>query len=206
VPSRVLIATDHRLFLDGLKPLIEGAGFDVIGEAGRGEEAVERVREAGADVVVVDDELPDLSGLEVSRILRREVPDARIVLLTVREDEAFVLEALRTGVTGYVLKSQAFEDLQHAIREVEGGATYLSPRISQPQSETPRASLDPLTAREREVLCLVAGSRTTRQIAAVLGISVKTAECHRTNVMKKLDIHDTAGLVRYAIRRGLVRA
>jgi DNA-binding NarL/FixJ family response regulator len=200
---------DHRLFLDGLRPLVEEAGFVVIGEAVRGEEAVLRARALGADVVVVDEELPDLSGLEVARLLNRQVPGAGIVLLTVRREEAFVLEALRAGVTGYVLKSQASGDLLHAIREVRGGALYLSPQISRTLGETTPDRLrvaDPLTAREREVLRLIAESHTTREIASNLGISVKTAECHRTNIMKKLDLHDTAGLVRYAIRRGLVRA
>jgi DNA-binding NarL/FixJ family response regulator len=144
-----------------------------------------------------------------AREIMRQEPRTRAVILTMHTEEPYVLEALRAGISGYVLKTQAGDDLVQAIREVVRGAIYLSPGVSRAVVNAYRSKSDlppdPLSPREHEVLQLVAEGKTTKEVAAMLGISVKTAESHRTRIMSKLDIHETAGLVRYAIRRGLVQ-
>lgn len=154
--------------------------------------------------------MPLLNGLDAAVQIQRQSPSTRAILLTMYTEDQYVLEAFRGGVRGYVIKTQAAADLVQAIREVQRNALYVSPGISRTlvdaflaKTELPA---DPLTPREREVLQLVAEGRTTKEIAVVLGLSVKTAETHRTRIMRKLEIHDTASLVRYAIRRGLVQA
>lgn len=210
MPVRLLLADDHRIFLEGVKSLLESAGYEVVGGAARADEAIRLARELKPDVVVMDVGLPDMSGVAAVRIMLRESPNQRVVLLTQHDEEVYVLEALRAGVAGYVLKRQAHADLVQAIQQVREGGVYLSPGISRAVVEASLGGAsvppDPLTPREREVLCLVAEGKTTKEIAAALGISVKTAEAHRGALMRKLDIHETATLVRYAIRRGLVRA
>jgi two-component system response regulator NreC len=154
--------------------------------------------------------MPELNGLDTTRALARQSPALKVIVLTMHVDDAYVLQALKDGVKGYVLKTQASSDLLEAIRAVMGGGTYLSPGISGTVVEAvvsgTEAAVDPLTPREREVLQLVSEGRTTKEVASVLGISVKTAETHRTRLMRKIGVHETAGLVRYAIRRGLIRA
>jgi len=203
---RILLADGQRIIRKALRALLEEAGFEVLGEAWEPRAAANMARELQADVAVLD--LPVVSGVEAARCMQEFSPNTEQVLLTADTDELGVLEALRAGIKGYVLKSQAATDLFQAIREVAKGAIYLSPAISrvvvqawQEKTDLPR---DPLTSRAREVLRLVAEGRTTKEIAQDLGLSVKTAESHRTRMMGRLGIHDTAGLVRYAIRRGII--
>lgn len=206
----ILIADDHPMFRQGLRGLLEREGFEVVGEAADGHEAARLARQLKPDIAVLDLGMPRLNGIEAARDIYKRAPGTQVVLLTMYEDDAYVLEALRAGIRGYVLKAQAAADLLAAIREVLRGAVYLSPGISETvinayvsKQELPA---DPLTNRERQVLQLVAEGHTTKQIAQMLGVSVKTAESHRTRMMQKLAIHETASLVRYAIRRGFIKA
>ncbi len=204
---RVVLADDHTIFREGVKALLERQGIDIVGEAADGREGVQRVHELHPDIAVFDLNMPVMNGLEAARELVKSEPKIHTVLLTMLDEKAYVLEALRAGVRGYVLKSQAASDLIGALNEVMHGAIYLSPRIAEVvigALAKPDSSLDPLSDRERQVLQLVAEGRTTKQIAAALGLSVKTAESHRNRIMRKLNIHETAGLVRYAIRRGVI--
>ncbi len=207
MPIRILLADDHVMLRQGLRTLLEQAGMAVIAEASDGQEALQLAHKEHPDVVVLDIGMPYLNGFETARRLRDTLPRSKIVLLTMHTDEPYVLEALQTGAVGYVLKTQAAVDIVQAIRDVLQGGIYLSPRVSRAvvtaylsRSEPPP---DPLTAREREILQLIAEGETTKEIASRLGLSVKTVESHRINLMRKLDIHETATLVRYAIRRGL---
>jgi DNA-binding NarL/FixJ family response regulator len=207
MPIRILLADDHVVFRQGLRALLEQAGMAVIGEASDGQEALQVAHAQPPDVAVLDIGMPHLNGLEVARRLREDVPQTKIVLLTMHTEDPYVLEALQAGAAGYVLKTQAAVDIVQAIRDVLQGATYLSPRIAGAvvrayltRSELPP---DPLTSREREILQRIAEGETTKEIAWRLRLSVKTVESHRINLMRKLDIHETATLVRYAIRRGL---
>jgi DNA-binding NarL/FixJ family response regulator len=161
------------------------------------------------EVAILDISMPVLNGLDAARELLKSSPKTKVVLLTQHDEDHYVTEALRAGAKGYVLKSQAADDLVHAIREVCSGAVYLSPSISRAVVDAylsrTYVSRDPLSARERQVLQLVGEGKSTKDVAAQLGISVKTAESHRARLMRKLDIHETASLVRYAIRRGLIQ-
>lgn len=206
--QRILLADDHSMFRQGVRALLESEGCEVVGEAGDGREAVRLARSTKPDVAVLDISMPLLNGVDAAREIQRLAPGTQVILLTMYEEDAYVLESLQAGIRGYVLKSQAAEDLISAIRQVGRGMVYLSPGISEAliNAYKAKSSLppDPLTVRERQVLQLVAEGKTTKQIAAILTLSVKTADSHRTRIMKKLGIHDTAGLVRYAIRRGLI--
>ena len=179
----------------------------VIGEASDGQEALRLAHEYTPDVAVLDIAMPSLNGLETARRLRETLPQTKIVLLTMHTEEPYVLEALQAGAVGYVLKTQAAGDIVQAIRDALQGAIYLSSRVAHTvvQAYLTRSSLspDPLTSREREIVQRIAEGQTTKEIASALGLSVKTVESHRSSLMRKLDIHETATLVRYAIRRGL---
>jgi len=204
---RVLLADDHALFRQAVHALLTRDGFDVVGEAADGPELIRLARELRPDVALVDVSMPLLSGVEAARELRTASPETKTILLTVHAEKACVLRALEAGAKGYVLKSQTSEDLVQAIQTVARGESYLSPAISGAVVDAALgkpAAPDPLTARERQVLQLTAEGKTVRATAELLGISVKTAETHRTRLMKKLGIHQTAGLVRYAIRNGFV--
>jgi len=209
VANRILLADDHAIVRQGLKALLEREGFTVVAEADDGQAAVRHARERCPDVAVLDFSMPLLNGLDAAVEIIRACPRAKAILLTMHTDDHYVLSALQAGVKGYVVKTQASSDLVRAIHEVLRGKMYLSPSISQvvvqaylAKSEMPR---DPLTSREREVLQLVAEGKSTKEVAGLLGISFKTAESHRTRILKKLDLHETAGLVRYAVRRGLIQ-
>jgi DNA-binding NarL/FixJ family response regulator len=210
VPVSVLLADDHQIFRQGLRVLLERERFDVVGEAADGREAVQLAERLKPDVVVLDFVMPLLNGLDAATQIQRVSPNTRTILLTMYTEDQYVLEALRAGLRGYVIKTQAAADLVRAIRETLQNGVYLSPGISRTLVEAYLSGTampaDPLTPRERQVLQLVAEGKTTKEVAMVLGLSVKTAETHRTKIMRKLEIHETAGLVRYAIRRGLVRA
>ncbi len=210
MPLRILLADDHVIVRQGFKLLLEQAGFQVVGEAADGREAVRLAADSRPDVALIDLAMPMLNGLDTCREISKVSPATRTILLTMYSEEQYILEALRAGVTGYLLKAKASTDLEQAIREVSRGAVYLSPAISrnvvQAYLHSGEPLTDPLSPREREVLQLVAEGKTTKEIASVLGISVKTVESHRTRIMAKLNIHETAGLVRYAIRQGLIQA
>lgn len=208
--TTVLLADDHQIVRQGLRALLEREGFEVTAEAANGHEAVSLAARLRPDVAVIDFVMPMLNGLDAAAQIKRQSPATRSILLTMHSEGQCVLEAFRMGLRGYVIKTQAASDLLQALREVTRGAVYLSPSISRTvvdaylsKTDTPS---DPLTSREREVLQLVAEGKTTKEIACLLDLSVKTAETHRTKIMRKLEIHQTAGLVRYAIRRGLVQA
>lgn len=207
---RILLADDHPIVRQGLKVLLEREGFTVVGEASDGREAVRLTKECGPDIALLDLTMPMLNGIDAGRAILQTSPKTRIILLTMHAEDHHVLEALRAGFKGYVLKTKAAEELVQAIQEVSRGKLYLTPGVSEvvvqaylAKSELPP---EPLSLREREVLQLIAEGKTTKEVAVVLGISAKTAESHRTRIMGKLNIHETASLVRYAIRRGLIKA
>jgi DNA-binding NarL/FixJ family response regulator len=206
---RVLLADDHVIVRQGLKALLEKEGVNVVGEVANGREAVQWVRDHNPDVAVLDLAMPMLNGLDAAREILKTSSRTKPILLTMYTEDHYVLEALRAGVRGYVMKNHSREDLVRAIMQVARGEVYLSPGISevvvQAYLNKSDLSSEPLSTRERQVLQLVAEGNTSKKIATLLGLSVKTAESHRTRIMEKLDIHETAGLVRYAIRRGLIQ-
>jgi two-component system response regulator NreC len=192
-----------------LRALLEREQFHVVAEAADGLEAVKQAQALRREVAVLDVAMPHLNGLDAAREIIRAAPGIRAILLTVHTEDSYVMAALRAGIKGYVLKNQAAADLVQAVREVSAGRPYLSPGISRAvvdaclsKTEMPA---DTLTIQEREVLKLVAEGKTTKEVAQFLGISAKTADSHRTRMMKKLDIHETARLVRHAIRLGLIQ-
>jgi DNA-binding NarL/FixJ family response regulator len=204
---RVLLAEDHQVVREGLRALLEKeADLEVVAEAADGPSAVRLAAEARPDLVVLDLGLPGLDGIEVARRLGRSQPELPILVLSMHDDAGSAERALRAGVRGYVLKGVGVADLCDAIRRVRRGELYLSPPIAELVREAATdAAEDPLTAREREVLALVAEGYTARQIAERLGLSPKTVENHRANIMEKLGVHTIAGLVRYALRTGISR-
>jgi two-component system response regulator NreC len=208
MPTRLLLADDHALIRQGLKALLEKQGYQVVGEASNGQEAIRAAEKNQPDVAIIDISMPVLNGVDAARELKKSTPKTKVILLTQHDEDQYVTESLRAGVRGYVLKSQLAEDLVHAIQEVCRGSVYLSPSISRAVVDAylsnAHVSPDPLSGRERQVLQLVGEGKATKDVAVHLGISVKTAESHRARLMKKLDIHETASLVRYAIRRGLI--
>jgi two-component system, NarL family, response regulator NreC len=205
----VLLADDHPVFRQGLRALLEREKFEILGEASDGFEAIVLAERLQPTVVVIDLAMPAMNGIDAAREIGKRVPRAKVILLSMYTEEHHVLEALRAGVKGCVSKSQAAEHLLQAIKDVCAGGVYLSPHVSGAVVQAYLAKTDlpyePLTPRERQVLQLIAEGKTTKETAAVLDVSVKTAETHRTNLMEKLDIHSTAGLVRYAIRRGMLQ-
>lgn len=209
MPTRVLLADDHALVRQGLKAFLERQGFDVVGEASNGEEALPMAVKIQPDIVIMDISMPVLNGLDAARALQKSSPKTKVMLLTKHDGDQYVAEALRVGVRGYVLKSQVADDLVHAMQAVSRGSLYLSPGISRAVVGAYLSKgcvpADPLSSRERQVLQLVGEGKSTKDIASHLGISVKTAQSHRTRLMRKLDIHETASLVRYALRRGLIQ-
>ena len=209
MPIRIVLADDHVLVRQGLKSLLEREHFQVVAEASDGQDAVKLVETHKPDIAILDISMPTLNGIDAARGLARSSPKTKTILLTQHEEEQYIHEALEAGVKGYVLKNQVANDLIQAIRQVGRGEFYLSPGISRAVMEAYRSKserpADPLTARERQVLQLIAEGKSTKDTASVLGISVKTAESHRMRLMQKLNIHETASLVRYAVRRGLIQ-
>jgi len=211
-PIRILLCDDHLLIRASLKSLIgEFPGIEVVGEAGDGREALDHVAKLRPNVVIMDIAMPGLNGLEATRRLVKDYPQVHVVMLSMHADENHVLQALRAGASGYVLKGSAPRELEMAIEAVARGEIFLSPAISKHvidvylnRAEGQTNSLDLLTPRQREILQLIAEGKSSKQIAQILDASVKTIESHRASLMERLDIHDVAGLVRYAIRHGLV--
>ncbi len=212
MPLKILLADDHQIVRQGLKALLQEEGFKVVCEASNGQEAIAMAREYEPDVAVLDLSMPILNGIVAAEEIRKASSSKiRIVLLTVHTERQYVLQAMRAGIRGYVLKTRAAADLIQAITDVSNGLTYLSSGVSQAVVEAyltkdDLAPQETLTPRELQVLQLVAEGKTTKEVASMLGVSFKTAESHRTRIMDKLDIHETAGLVRYAIRKGIIQA
>ena len=208
MPIRVVLADDHVLVRQGLRSLLERERFQIVAEASDGREMIRLVESLHPDIAVVDIRMPLLNGIDAVRELARSCSKTKMILLTQHDEEQYIHEALEAGVRGYVLKSQVASDLVQAIQQVAHGQVYLSPSVSGAIVEAYRSKSDrhrdPLSGRERQVLQLIAEGKSTKDVAVVLGVSVKTAESHRSRLMEKLDIHETATLVRYAVRRGLI--
>ena len=207
--ARLLLADDHTLVRQGLRAFLERQGFEVVGEAANGHEALRIAVKEQPNVAIMDISMPLLNGVDAAREMKKSAQNTKVIMLTKHEEDRYVTEALQAGVRGYVLKSQVANDLVHAIEEVCRGSVYLSPGISRAVvgaylSKTDGPA-DPLSARERQVLQLVGEGKSTKEVAQQLGVSVKTVESHRARLMRKLEIHEKASLVRYAIRRGLVQ-
>lgn len=205
---RVVLADDHAIVRQGVRALLERASIDVVGEAGDGQEVVRLVQREMPDAAILDISMPLFNGLDAASKIGRVSPKTRVILLTRHGESQYVSEALRCGVKGYVLKQQIANDLVRAIGDVCNGQVYLSPGVSKAVVEAYAAvegQTPQLSAREREVLQLIAESRTTREIGVLLHLSAKTVETHRARLMLKLGIHDIAGLVRYAMRIGLIQ-
>jgi two-component system response regulator NreC len=206
----ILIADDHPIFRQGLRVLLEKDGFTVVGECGDGMEAVSLAGKFCPEVVMLDFAMPVLNGVDAARQIRRVSPRSRVILLTGHREEKNVLDAMEAGVKGYVLKSEAALALTEAIQEVTRGNAYLSPGIARFAVDScivkasTGASSEVLSPRELQVLRLIAQGNSTKEVAAQLNLTVKTAESYRTTMMGKLGIHEAASLVRYAVRRSLV--
>lgn len=204
---RILLADDHVLVRAGIRSLLEELpDVKVIAEASDGREAIRLVEKHNPDVLLTDIAMPGLNGLEVTRHITKTFPKVRVIILSMYSDEGYVYQALRAGASGYLLKRSARDELELAIRAVVQGQRYLSPPISEPKILEDSGAASPLkrlTPRQAQVLQLIAASKTTKQVALELNISVKTVESHRLQLMERLDIHDIAGLVRYAIKAGL---
>jgi DNA-binding NarL/FixJ family response regulator len=210
---RLLIADDQPLMRAGFRAVLEATGdMEVVGEAGDGAEAIALAREVPADLAILDISMPRMTGLQAVAELRRRQPKLRCLMLSMHENERYLYEALKAGASGYVLKSVADRDLVDAVRAAMRGEPFLYPGAMTPLIEEylrqardePTIREDPLTPREREVLKLIAESRSTKQIAAALVISEKTVERHRENMLDKLGMHDRVELTRYALRSGLI--
>jgi DNA-binding NarL/FixJ family response regulator len=209
---KILLADDHKIMRDGLRSLIEKLpGMEVVAEAENGRTAVKQTRRFRPDVIVMDINMPDLNGIDATRQIVAEFPETKIIAFSMHTDHQFVAGALKAGVSGYLQKDSAFEELAQAIRTVVANQTYLSPKIT---GDVVKGYLEKLlvdesaapaflTAREREVVQLYAEGHKTKQIADRLNLSVKTVETHRRNIMEKLDITSIAELTKYAIREGL---
>jgi DNA-binding NarL/FixJ family response regulator len=208
---RVLIADDHTLVRAGIRSLLEKLpGIVVVAEASGGGEVIGLVAQHRPQIVLMDIAMPNLNGLDATRKLAELHPDVSVVILSIYSDEEHVYQALQAGVSGYLLKGAAIEELDLAIRSAARGETFLSPQVSRPvideyirRTHASRPG-EFLSTRQRQVLLLIAEGKTMKQVAMELGIGVKTAETHRAQLMDRLNIHDVAGLVRYAIKMGLV--
>ena len=205
----VFLVDDHAMVREGLAALVaDDPGIRIVGQCGDGLRVFEQVDRLNPDVVILDIALPGLNGLDVCRDLSSRAPDTAVLILTMYDDEQFIAKALENGASGYLTKESAGEQLSEAIRTVAGGQTYLGPNVSAAVLErVRRGGKDPyetLTTRERQVLQMIAEGKTNRQIAAELAVSVKTVDTHRLRLMRKLDIHDQTGLVKCALRRGIV--
>lgn len=206
---RILVADDHEMVRKGLRATIESHfGWEVCGEARTGREAVSKTRELRPDIVVMDFAMPELNGMDATRQIRAAAPRTEVLILSMHESETLVREMLAAGARGYILKTDAGAFLVAALEALAQHKPYFTPKVSAVVLQgylNPRAPSAPeLTPREREIVQLIAEGRATKQIAELLGISFKTAETHRTNLMRKLDFHSTADVVRYAIRNRIV--
>lgn len=213
---RLLLVDDHAVVRSGLRMLLASeSDVEIVGEAGSGSEAVAAAASARPDVILMDIGLPDMTGIEATRVVKSQFPEIAIVALTIHEDEEYFFRMLDAGASGYVPKRAAPEELLTAIRAAASGEVYLYPSLakllvrdylSQERETANRSTLDGLTEREQEVLSLLAEGQNNAEIASALVISPKTVERHRENIMRKLNLHSRAELVRYAIRKGIIKA
>lgn len=212
---RIVIADDHEVVRKGIRSIIEShPGWQVCGEAADGRKAVEKAEELNPEVVIIDIGMPLLNGLEATRQILKSRPATKVLVLSVYESEQLVEQVLDAGARGYVLKSDASRDLVRAIEELQRNHTFFTSKVGQlvletflgrrPQDRTKRAA-GPLTSREREVVQLLAEGKSTKEVAVALNLSVKTAETHRANIMRKLDVHSISELVLYAVRNNIVQ-
>jgi two-component system response regulator NreC len=208
VALRVLLADDHAMVRQGLRALLEREQISVVAETDNGSDAIRLAEKLRPDVAVLDYSMPRCDGLSAVQAIRKKCPETATIILTVHPDEHYVVSALRVGTRGYILKSQVAEDLVRAVRQVAQGGFYLSPGVAESVADAifsgTEPAVSPLTGRERQVLKLVAEGKTIKESAELLKVSVKTAESYRAKLMAKLDIHNTAGLVRFAIRHGII--
>jgi two-component system, NarL family, response regulator NreC len=210
--ARVLIADDHTIVRHGLVGILNATDdIEVVGQAGNGAEAVNRAIDLKPDIVLLDISMPRLNGLEAARRIHKALPSSHILVLTMHEDEEYVLKMVRAGVSGYIVKDGAVSELIAAIRAVKSGKTWFGPQASQALADAwqdgaalPDDPLERLTNREREVLLLIIEGKTNSQVSETLGVSPKTVDNHRTRLMEKLGVHNTAELVRFAARHGLL--
>jgi DNA-binding NarL/FixJ family response regulator len=213
----VLLAEDHQIVREGFRSLLKHEeDIEVVGEAETGREAVQLTRKLRPAVIVMDIAMPLLNGLEATRQIRREFPDTKVLILSAHSDDAYVEQVTELGAAGFLLKQTSSDVLATAIREVQKGNTFFSPAISKRLKNRNQKSLDGggsfkkkinhLSSREVEVLQLIAEGRPNKQVAAELGVSFKTVDKHRQHLMSKLDIHDVAGLTRYAIAEGIIES
>lgn len=209
---RVLLADDHRIVREGIRKLVENCrDIEVVGEAEDGFSAIKLAEELSPDIIVMDISMPNLNGLDAIRLILEKLPGVRIIVLSMHADRRFVAEALKAGAMGYLVKSNAFEQMLKAIAAVVAGHTYLSPEISDvvlkdyaaSVSDSRQSAFSVLTPREREVLQMMAEGNAMKNIAQRLGVSIKTIETHRQRIMDKLEIHSVAELTKYAIREGI---
>ena len=217
-PTRIILVDDHQLVRAGIRSLLQRLhDVQVVAEASDGAEALRLIAAEQPDIVLMDIGMAGLNGLEATERIAQVFPDVRVIILSMHDNKEYVLQALRAGAAGYLLKDSAKAELELAVRAVAGGETYLSPPVSKhviaayvqraigaPEMPMNDVPLERLTSRQREILRLIAAGHTSQTIAGTLGISVKTVETHRAQIMERLDIHDLAGLVRYAVRMGLV--
>jgi DNA-binding NarL/FixJ family response regulator len=210
---RILIADDHEVARKGIRALLEAhPGWEVCGEAADGREAVKSASRLKPDLILLDIAMPSLNGLDATRQILAEAPDALVLILTMHDSEQVVREVLAAGARGFLLKSDAGRDLVSAVEALQMRRTFFTTKVAQlvlegylhpgPESEPPLRSM--LTPREREVIQLLAEGKTTKEVATTLNLSVKTAETHRTNLMRKLDLHSVVDLTLYAVRNGIV--
>lgn len=217
MPIKCIVVDDHTLFRDGIRRLLESEpDFEVVGEAADAVEALEKVRVLKPDVVLMDIGMPGMSSFEAARLIERNCPATKLIFLTMYEDEEYLLQCLEVGAAGYVLKDAPAPKLIHAVREVSQGRKYLSPQVLEKLVDDFRARSQgsnihrmsrssTLTPREREVIKMIAEGNSVKEIASLLGLSVKTVEAHKFNLMRKLDIHNKAQLVTYAIQKKIVK-
>ncbi len=219
-PIQIMLVDDHNLVRAGIRSLLKSIpGVEIVAETYNGHNAMQMIEMSQPDIVLMDISLPDMNGLDVASQIKTAHPAVKVIFLSMYANEEYVLQAMQVGAAGYLLKDASFTELELAIKAVTNGEAYLSPAISKrviegykqrvyriPSEKTDAPASKDLTPRQSEILTLIAEGFTTKEIAQKLEISVKTVEAHRSQLMKDLDIHDIAGLVRYAIRIGLVSA
>jgi DNA-binding NarL/FixJ family response regulator len=214
---RLLVADDHEIVRKGLRALLEAQpGWQVAAEAADGREAVAKAKEVKPDVAVVDIGMPTLNGLEATRQMLKNNADAKILILTMHDSDPLIREVLDAGARGYVLKTDASRDLVTAVNAIRGNKTFFTAKVAQmvldgyldkkSHSEEPVSSKTRLTPRQREIVQLLAEGKSSKEVATVLGLSVKTAETHRANIMRRLDCHSVSELVRYAVKNNIIEA
>jgi DNA-binding NarL/FixJ family response regulator len=214
---RILIVDDHDLMRRGIKALLQShAGWEVVGEAHTGREAVAKAEELKPDVAILDISMPDLNGIEAARRIRKSAPNTEVLILSVHYSDQLIRDILEAGVRGYIVKSDSDRDLVIAVETLANHKPFFTPRATEvilsnfngarPGNDLPESVRDRLTSREREIVQLLAEGKSSKEVASSLGISVKTAETHRANIMRKLQLHTVTDLVRYAVRNQIIEA